>query len=76
MIEQVVEFKRQACLGNHDARPDVVAIAAMRTVEELRKLLIESRFSRVPVLRGISGRYYWSRICQDLLQVPIMKLRS
>src|SRR6202140_1077243 len=49
MIEQVVEFSDKRVLEFMTPRPDVVAIAASATVEELRKLLIDTKFSRVPV---------------------------
>ena len=49
MIEQVVEFSDKRVLEFMTPRPDVVAISASSTVEQLRKLLIETKFSRVPV---------------------------
>src|ERR1019366_9391079 len=49
MIEQVVEFSDKRILEFMTPRPDVVAIPANSTVEQLRKLLIETKFSRVPI---------------------------
>jgi CBS domain containing-hemolysin-like protein len=49
MIEQVVEFSDKRVLEFMTPRPEVVAIAASSTVAQLRALLIETKFSRVPV---------------------------
>src|ERR1700676_2808717 len=49
MIEQVVEFSDKRVLEFMTPRPEVVAIPASATVEQLRTLLINSKFSRIPV---------------------------
>ena len=70
MIEQVVEFSDKRVLEFMTPRPEVIAIAAAATVEQLRQLLIQSKFSRVPVyehsLDDVSGVAF----ARDLLQVP------
>jgi CBS domain containing-hemolysin-like protein len=69
MIEQVVEFSDKRVLEFMTPRPEVVAIAASSTVAQLRALLIETKFSRIPVyedsLDDITGVVF----ARDLLQV-------
>ncbi len=48
LIEQVVEFGDKRVRDVMTARPDVVAISAAATVDKLRDLLVQSKFSRLP----------------------------
>ncbi len=70
LIEQVVEFSDKRVREVMTPRPDVVAISATATVEQLRRLLVETKFSRIPVygetLEDIVGIVY----ARDLLQIP------
>jgi putative hemolysin len=70
LIEQVVEFSDKRVREVMTPRPDIVAIQANRTVEDLRKLFVETRFSRIPVyehsLDDITGVVF----ARDLLQIP------
>ena len=70
MIEQVVEFSDKRVLEFMTPRPEVVAIRASASVDELRALLIKTKFSRIPVfedsLDDITGIAY----ARDLLQIP------
>ena len=75
MIEQVVEFSDKRVLEFMTPRPDVVAIAASATVEDLRKLLIESKFSRVPVHGESLDDIVGVAFARDLLQVPDNEIR-
>jgi CBS domain containing-hemolysin-like protein len=70
MIEQVVEFSDKRVLEFMTPRPDVVAIPAGATVEQLRKLLIETKFSRVPVYEETLDDAFGVAFGRDLLQVP------
>jgi CBS domain containing-hemolysin-like protein len=70
MIEQVVEFSDKRVLEFMTPRPDVVAIRANSTVEQLRKLLIETKFSRVPVYDESLDDTFGIAFARDLLQVP------
>jgi putative hemolysin len=70
MIEQVVEFSDKRVLEFMTPRPDVVAIPADSTVEEFRKLLIATKFSRVPVYEGSLDDVIGVALARDLLQVP------
>jgi len=70
MIEQVVEFSDKRVLEFMTPRPEVIAIPANATVADLRKVLINTKFSRIPVyedsLDDISGIAF----ARDLLQIP------
>jgi putative hemolysin len=70
MIEQVVEFSDKRVLEFMTPRPEVVAIPANSTVEQLRKLLIETKLSRVPVYEESLDDVIGVAIARDLLQVP------
>jgi putative hemolysin len=70
MIEQVVEFSDKRILEFMTPRPDVVAIPANSTMEQLRQLLIESKFSRVPVYESSLDEVIGVALARDLLQVP------
>jgi putative hemolysin len=70
MIEQVVEFSDKRVLEFMTPRPDVVAIPANSTVEQLRKLLVETKFSRVPVYEQSLDDVIGIAMARDLLQVP------
>ena len=52
LIQSVVEFGDKTVREVVTPRPRVLAIEANRTVEELRKLLIDNEYSRVPVYEG------------------------
>lgn len=49
LIEQVVEFGDKRVRDVMTPRPEVVAIPASATVEQLRRVLVETKFSRLPV---------------------------
>lgn len=51
-------------------RPDVVAIHATATVEEMRRLLVETKFSRVVVYEEALDDVVGIAHVQDLLQIP------
>jgi putative hemolysin len=69
LIEQVVEFSDKRVREVMTPRPDIVAIAADATLEELHAKIMETRFARIPVfektLDDIQGVVY----AQDLLPV-------
>ena len=52
LIQSVVEFGDKTVREVVTPRPRVLAIEENRTVEELRKLLIDNEYSRVPVYEG------------------------
>ncbi len=49
LIEQVVEFSDKRVLEVMTPRPDIVAIPANATIEQMRRLLVETKFSRLVV---------------------------
>jgi putative hemolysin len=70
LIEQVVEFSDKRVREVMTPRPDIVAIPATATVEQLRRLVIETKFSRIPVYdRGLED-IIGIAFARDLLQIP------
>jgi putative hemolysin len=70
MIEQVVEFSDKRVLEFMTPRPEVVAIPASATVAQLRTLLIDTKFSRIPVYEESLDDITGIAFARDLLQVP------
>src|SRR5712692_925029 len=70
LIEQVFEFTDKRVTGVMTPRPEIVAIPATATIEELRKLLVETRFSRIPVYEGSIEDIVGIVYARDLLQIP------
>ena len=70
MIEQVVEFSDKRVLEFMTPRPEVIAIAASATVAQLRALLIETKFSRIPVFEDSLDDITGIAFARDLLQIP------
>lgn len=52
LIQSVVEFGDKTARQAMTPRPEIVAIEAGQSVEELRQLMIENEFSRLPVYEG------------------------
>jgi putative hemolysin len=69
LIEQVVEFSDKRVREVMTPRPDIVAMPAEATLEEMHAKFVETKFSKMPVyektLDDIIGVVY----AQDLLQV-------
>jgi putative hemolysin len=70
MIEQVVEFSDKRVLEFMTPRPEVVAIRSTASAEELRALLIKTKFSRVPVFEDTLDDIIGVAFARDLLQIP------
>ncbi|HEV2387697.1 MAG TPA: hemolysin family protein [Candidatus Acidoferrales bacterium] len=70
LIEQVVEFSDKRVRDVMTPRPDVVAIAAGATVDELRRLLVETKFTRLPVYEGTLDDVVGIVHTRDVLAVP------
>lgn len=69
LIEQVMEFGDKRVSEVMTPRPDVIAISTDASLEELRELVVEKKFSRIPVfcenlddMRGIV-------LARDLLEI-------
>jgi CBS domain containing-hemolysin-like protein len=70
MIEQVVEFSDKRVLEFMTPRPEVVAISSKATIAELRALLIDRKFSRIPVFEESLDDITGIAFARDLLQIP------
>lgn len=70
LIEQVMEFSDKRVRDVMTPRPDIVAISAEATLQELRKRFVETRFSRLPVFETAPDDIVGAVFSQDLLQVP------
>jgi putative hemolysin len=70
LIEQVVEFSDKRVLEVMTPRPDIVAIPASATLEQLRRLLVETKFSRVLVYQDTLDEVQGIAQGQSLLQIP------
>jgi putative hemolysin len=70
LIEQVVEFGEKHVRDVMTPRPDVIAIAASSTLEELRELIVETKFSRLPVYDKSLDDVLGIVVSRDMLEVP------
>src|SRR5215469_5777191 len=70
LIEQVVEFGEKRVRDVMTPRPDVVAIKAGATLEDLRELMVETKFSRVPVYEKTLDDIVGIVFARDMLEVP------
>jgi putative hemolysin len=70
LIEQVVEFSDKRVLEVMTPRPDIVAIPASTTIEQMRRLLVETKFSRLVVYQQTLDDVVGIAHVQDLLQIP------
>src|ERR1700756_5941940 len=69
LIEQVVEFSDKRVREVMTPRPDIVAIAADATLEELHAKFIEMRFARMPVYEKSLDNIFGVVNAQDLLHI-------
>jgi putative hemolysin len=69
LIEQVVEFSDKRVLEVMTPRPDIVAIPANATIEQMRRLLVETKFSRLVVYQQTLDDVVGIAHVQDLLQI-------
>ena len=70
LIGQVVDFSDKRLLELMTPRPDIVAISADSTIEQLRRLLVETKLSRVVVYQDTLDDVVGIAQARDLLQVP------
>ena len=70
LIEQVVEFSDKRVREVMTPRPDIVAIAADATLDELHRKVIETKFTRIPVYEHNLDDIHGMVHAQDLLQFP------
>lgn len=70
LIEQVVEFGEKRVRDVMTPRPDVVAIPATATIEELRERIVETKLSRLPVYGKSLDDVLGIVIARDVLEIP------
>jgi len=70
LIEQVVEFGDKRVRDVMTPRPDVIAIAARASLEELRRRVVETKFSRLPVYEKTLDDIAGIVMARDMLEVP------
>jgi CBS domain containing-hemolysin-like protein len=69
LIEQVVEFSDKRVREVMTPRPDVVAIPADATLEELHAKVVETKFNKIPVYEKSLDDIFGVVYAQDLLHV-------
>src|SRR6202011_6342142 len=69
MIEQVVEFSDKRVREVMTPRPDIVAVAAESTLEELHAKFVEKKFSKMPVYEKSLDDIFGVVYAQDLLHI-------
>jgi len=81
LIEQVVEFSDKRVREVMTPRPDIVAMPADATLEELHAKVVETKFSKIPVYEKSLDDIYGVVYAQDLLHIadqdlPRRKIRE
>src|SRR5277367_3007829 len=69
LIEQVVEFSDKRVREVMTPRPDIVAIAAEASLEELHAKFVETKFSKMPVYENTLDEIYGVVNAQELLHI-------
>ncbi|HKS67474.1 MAG TPA: hemolysin family protein [Candidatus Acidoferrales bacterium] len=70
LIEQVIEFGEKRVRDVMTPRPDVVAIRSMASLEDLRELIVKTKFSRLPVYDKSLDDVVGVVFARDMLEVP------
>src|ERR1700683_4278450 len=70
LIEQVVEFGDKRVRDVMTPRPDVVDIKSSSTLDQLRELVVETKFSRLPVHEKSLDDILGVVMARDILEVP------
>ena len=70
LIEQVMEFGDKRVREVMTPRPDIAAIPASATLAQLRQLLMDSKYSRVPVYENSLDEIIGIANVHDLLGIP------
>ena len=76
LIEQVVEFSDKRVLELMTPRPEIVAIADTATLEQMRRLLVETKFTRVVVYHQALDDVTGIADGQDLLGISEQEARG
>jgi putative hemolysin len=70
LIEQVVEFSDKRVREVMTPRPDVISISANATIDDLRRVFVATKLSRLPVYEGTLDEIIGIAIARDILQIP------
>jgi putative hemolysin len=70
LIESVVEFGDKRVRDVMTPRPDVIAIRASASLEELGELVVDTKFSRLPVYEKSLDDIVGIVMARDMLEVP------
>ncbi|MFZ0786151.1 MAG: hemolysin family protein [Candidatus Acidiferrales bacterium] len=70
LIEQVVEFGEKRVRDVMTPRPDVIAIPANASIEELGERIVETKFSRLPVYGKSLDDVLGIVVAKDMLEIP------
>jgi putative hemolysin len=70
LIEQVVEFHDKRVRDLMTPRPDIVSIPATATLDQLRRVLVETKHSRLPVYENSLDEIAGIVVGRDILGVP------
>jgi putative hemolysin len=70
LIEQVFEFGDKRVRDVMTPRTDVIATLASASLDELRKLVVEKKFSRLPVFENTLDDVVGIVMARDMLEVP------
>jgi putative hemolysin len=76
LIQSVVEFSGKTVREAMKPRPEMVAVPANFTVEQLIELMKTKPFSRIPVFEGTIHNIRGVLYAQDVLQVPDSEART
>jgi CBS domain containing-hemolysin-like protein len=76
LIQSVVEFGDKRVREVMTPRPEITAVAADTTVEQLTELLRKKPYSRLPVYEGTLDSVVGIVFAHDILQVPDAEARS
>lgn len=69
LIQSVVEFGDKVVREVMTARPNIVAISASATFEELRQLVVKEQYSRIPVFEGTIDQVIGFVHVRDMFEV-------
>jgi CBS domain containing-hemolysin-like protein len=70
LIEQMVEFGDKRVREVMTPRPDIVGIPASATIEQLRRVLVETKYSRIPVYDKSLDDVIGVAMGRDVLHIP------
>jgi len=76
LIEQVVEFSDKRVREVMTPRPDIVALPADATLEDLHARVVETKLNKIPVYEKSLDDIFGVVYSQDLLQIADQDLLS